>query len=639
MWRLQPAFTASLLGSLLLDLRRLVSQAGGGAGLAAAQGGDSWENDPLAPAVPPSLRQALGLAACVLPILDAAVDARLPGCQARLQELLAAFRSAASVPAACAAHAGVAAELAGHVARLAALAPAAAAAAAAVEERGAVGERVGVQLLVSGVRGLALADDCHAEAGPSPGSEWVQLRLRLDPKTAPAEGQASDPLQAPWQAVLAIVAAAVEQPAVAAQQSAVLALLAAVRAWVQVLIQTQQEGGQARAADAAAAALLASGPGCRSWLLALRRYSSGDVVLQAAQLVALLVQHSAAGLEAVLADAEDEAAAARPAAGREGAAALLFNLSVLQASVPYLAPAGLAAVWRRLYPLALSASGLAAGGAVQEQRSCRVFLQLLSLLRETADRLQAAGPHNGQADGPAAAAAPPQGVCRLVAHVLEAGAGSSGGGELEEVLLAALRWLQHVASWAERSEGEGSGVEAAADLAAALSAALASTASLAAAVRCAALSAARAWVCTSAGSAALLRDARLSSALLSAAVLHLSHLHPLTAAEAEQLLLAAAAPLALGCTMRSSDGRDGCADEVPHDAATAAALGPQQLQFKPVQLQQLLSCLAPGSSTDPPAVLTARAQPPAAGSLSEWLPRMLLYAQRAPCGAAPTHHA
>jgi hypothetical protein len=221
-----------------------------------------------------------------------------------------------------------------------------------------------------------------------------------------------------------------------------------------------------------------------------------------------------------------------------------------------------------------------------------------------------------------------------VAGILEAGARGSSRG-LEPVLLAVLDWLQHVASWADRGPQGESGLQELTDLAAALSAALACTDSHAAAVRCTALSATRAWVSTSAGSAALLQDAGLSVALFRAALLHLTDLHAPAASEAEQLLLAAAAPLALsgalcpvgsGAECRVTDSRD----------AAAAALEPQQLQFRPVQLQHLLSYLSPGSLAIP-TVLSSGEQLPV-NSPSDWLPRMLHYARGASPSTPPAHN-
>lgn len=586
-WRQQPAFTASLLGSLLADVQRLAAKA------AAEAAGD---------AAGATLKQVLALAACVLPILDAAAAARLPGCQQHLLQLLGAFQqavtAAAAADSAAAPTAAVAAELAGHVGRLAALAPAAAASPPASQSAQAEDEqqpqsasaespRVAVQLLVSGMVGLSLHE------------ERVRLQLSVDEgpagsTTTRSLAQAAEHLGQLFAAVAAFAAGATGEADVLAQPATVLALLAALCSWVQML---QAQGVQL---DGAAELLLpgasdSSGGGAgsaASWLLALRSYASREVVQQAAQLLLFLLQHSRSALDAVLADSAQLAAdgSSEPAA----AAALSFNLRLLQAAVPQLPPAQLASLLQQLLPHAEPAGAFAP----------RLLQSLLQLLQAAAQRL-------ATCREPAAAATLDQ-VLPLCAAIL----GSAGESPPEAVTLLALEWLQQAAAWPASVISEGR-------LAAPLSAALACAEAQSAAVRAAALAAARAWVGSEHGSRLLLRDAAAAAALYQAALLHLSDAELAVAAAARELLAAAAAPLALAGSLGATGGSSSsssCASSAVLAEAAAAALQPQRLGFTPAQLQRLLRHLTDASG--PAAVLTGSGEqsPPA---LRQWLPRLL----------------
>lgn len=583
-WRQQPAFAASLLGSLLADMQQLAGKA------AAEAAGD---------AAGATLKQVLALAACVLPILDAAAAARLPGCQQHLLQLLSAAQqavtAAAAADSAAAPAAGVAAELAGHVGRLAALAPAAAASPPAVASAQAAGAqraqpaaagspRVAVQLLGSGMEGLSLQ------------AEHVRLKLSVD--EGPAGSTATQPaaqtaacLEQLLAAVAAFAAAAAGQAGVLAQPTAVLALLSALRSWL-LLLQAQGV-----LLDSAAQLLLAGGAspqlsdssGCgsaASWLLALRSYASREVVQQVAQLLLLLLAHSRGALDALLADTRQLAAddGSDPAT----AAALSFNLRLLQAAVPQLPPAQLAALLQQLLPHARPAGALAP----------RLWQSLLQLLQPAAQRLATCREP--------VAAAPLDQVLPLCAAIL----GSAGDGKAppEAVALLALQWLQQAAAWpASDSSSEGR-------LAAPLGAALACAEAQSAAVRAAALTTVCAWVGSEHGSRLLLGDAAAAAALYQTALLHLSDAEPAVAAAARELLAAAAAPLALAGSLGaggSSGGGSSSTSSAAMAAAAAGALQPQQLGFTPAQLQRLLSHLTEAGS---PA-----GEPP----LRHWLPRLL----------------
>lgn len=597
-----------------------------------------------------SLRQLLALAACVLPLLDAAAASRLPSSHQHLRTLLDVLRQAVEAAAAvdgastvagaapsspAVAPAALTAELAGHVARLAALAPAAAAAAAAVAESG--GSSSGSQPeqqqaaasgeeAASAFESLQLGEQPSADAGDQQGRQIAQGQMQQGNTAAPAApptAQLVDSLQQLFAGVAAFAASAAGMPDVLAQPAAVLALLAATRSWVQMLLS------QSVPLSPAADLLLPHGGS--GWLLALRAYGNRDVILQAAQLLLLLLQHTPAALPALLDDTErqllqlraDGSGEAAGAAGEPAsvAAALRFNLQLLQAAATQLPPSSLGAAWQRLLPLAQPQTPLAVVPAEQpDQAPHRLWLLLLRLLQTTAERL-AAGRQ------PAASGLQQEWLA-LLASLLSQHASAP-----DAVLLIALECLEHSAAWpapaaeAGSLEEDGSTARSGEDpVAAALQAALACCDAPSAAVRAAALTAARAWVDGERGSCLLLRDAATAAAIYRAALLHLSDLHPPAAAAAEQLLVAAAAPLALSGALAGTSAGDSSAGAAAAGAA-ATALQRQQLGFRPAQLQQWLGYLEGGDG--PAAVLTPAGQR-AAPPLQQWLPRLLHSMQAVP---------
>jgi hypothetical protein len=633
-WRQQPAFTAALLGSLTADVQRFADKA---APPGAGAGGGTADNEGAS-----SLRQLLALAACVLPMLDATVTARHPACQQHLLHLLAAFQQAASAVAGAPA---AVMELAGHVGRLAALAPAAAAAAAAATSdkpssegpQQPAGEHVAVQLIAADVQALSVQEVQPAAANVE--RMLVKLHISEQSAAAPAaavptsEAEVVRGLQQQFAAVAAFAEGAASQAEVLAQPAAVLALLAAVRSWLQLL--GQQPAGAAAGAGAVllAAASDSGGQGSSrssrsSWLLALRSYSSTEVVLQAAQLLLQVLQHSpAAALVALLSDTELQMAALcsserNQSEAEVAPALLLFNLQLLQAAVPQLPAAGLFEAWQRLLPLARPGVQLAASG---DQQASQLWQLLLRTLHAIAQRLALGGQQ--EPAGGATGAVANQSLDLLATIIAGHCTGTSS--TPEPVLLLALHWLRQMAEWpAPQAPAAGSD-----GLAATLASALASVESPSAQLRAAALTALRAWVCGSKGCSLLLQDAPLASELFQTAVLHLADLHPAAAAAAQELVLAAAAPLALSSTLTATDAspRSNGGSPAASDAV-AAALQAQRLGLRPAQLQQWLDHLT--GTPGPTAVLTAAGQHQAA-PLRQWLPRLLASMQAVPGSSNP----
>lgn len=660
-WRQQPAFTATLLGNLLADMGRLADKAA--AETAEAPGEPSAAAAGSAGGA--SLRQLLALAACVLPMLDAATAMQLPTCCSHLHQFLHVCRHAAAAGAAGAvspaAASSAVAELVGHVSRLAALAPAAATATtlgssgsssstppgqpphallpATTTNPDAAGEYVAVQLSTS-MQALTLSSGEHQGAG----SEHVQLRLAIQPgATAGGEGSAAvsqsaaaDSLLQLFGAVAAFAEAALSNVSILAHTATVISTLAAVRAWLQMLVQQQQQPGSLGVPlDATATMLLprsASSPtavsaGSDCWLLSLLGYGSKDVVLQVAQLLALLLPHSPAALGAVLsaiqaaglaAGAAEESArssqeaASLPAAGwgaegADAAALLLSNFRLLEAVLPELPAAGLETVWQHLLPLA--AEGLLGPGGRQQASLLQAQQQFLRLLLATGQRLvDDCQQFKVAADALAA-----------LARVL------SSTSLPETILLATLQWLAQAAGWLAHQEAAAASVGAGSpagsnSISAVLSAALACTDAPSAAVRTAALGAARALVSSSQGAALVLADTEAAGQLYRCALLHLSDVQSEAAAAAQQLLEAAAAPLVLASAAGAASTGSRGGTSAAARAATEAALGPQHLGFRPPQLQQLLGFL---SSPDAPSALLTAAGPQQAAPLRHWLPRLL----------------
>ena len=633
-WRQQPAFTGSLLNSLLADMARLASKAAEEAApheaAAAAQAGAAAEAAAAAAAPPasttsPSLHQVLALAACMLPMLDAAAALRLPAAQRLLLGFLEACGQAAAAAAAAGAASPAAAtaatvELASHVARLAALAPAAAAASlpgggtsAEAQQGDAAGacERVAVQLVAR----LGLADQL------TPAAELVELRFSIQPAAAAAAGEPAGAaaaageraaallgsLQQLFAAVAAFSAAAAGSPATLAQPSTVLALLATVRSWAQVLVHHAQlaAGGTAVQLVEAAEVLLAAGGG-GSWLLGLRGYGSSDVLLQAAQLLGVLLPHSQAAVQALLADCMAQAQAVSSSTDSLPAAALRFNLHLLQAAVPRLPADSLRAVWQQLLPAA------AAGGpfalAEQQPQAPRLWQLWLALLQAAGRRLA-----DSQQLGAAAAA---DAALTYLSGVLASSATP------EPVLLQALRMMQQAAGWPAAAAEQHAPAQA-------LQAALQCVEAEVPAVRVAALAAAQALAASTRGGALLLREPVLAAGVYQSALLHLSDMHPPAAEAAQQLLATAAAPLAVcGALAAHSSSSSGCAAAAAE--AAAAALGAQRLGMRPAQLQQWLNFL---SSPAAPAAAAGERQ---AAPLQQWLPRLLHSMQAAPLPGGDT---
>ena len=584
-WRQQPSFAASLLGSLLADMQRLADKA-------------AAEADSDMPAVggplPGSLRQVLALAACVLPILDAAAAARVPSCQQCLLQLLQVVQQAVQAAVASGAPAGAAAvaELAGHVAKLSALAPAAAAAAlqpasssgggsTTPRSPGATHERVVVQLAAA-VQALDVRVEPAGAAAPA-----VQLQLAVEAQPDVVPG-----LRQLFAAVVALAGAAVAHASVLAQPAAVLAMLGAVRSWSHTLMKEREQLVETVAAELLPAPSQPSGSS--TWLLGLRGYGSRDVVQQAAELLLPVVRRSPAALEALL----EDTAAQTPGGGMpaaDGRDAALFNVQLLHAAVPQLLRAAQLLVWRRILRL-----------VVPDLDSLPQLLRppLLALLRSTSRQLMTADSGAAVGAGAAALAAVAGDALQLLAVLID-----GCGAEHEAELQAALHWLEEAAAWPALHDADHS-----TDVARVLAVCLACTDHAAAVVRAGALRASCAWVNTSSGSSALLREPRLASSLYQAAILHLSDLHPATAAAARALLLAAAAPLALGGVLSPSSSNGSVPD------AGAVALQPQLLGFTPAQLQQWLDWLAAGGR--PTALLTAAGQRQAP-RVHQWLPRLL----------------
>ena len=617
--RQQPGSAAPLLDSLLGDMQRFVAAAEQAVADAAADkeagGGTN--------AARASLRQVLALAACVLPMLDAAAASSLPSCQPYLllfmevlqRTVLAVAAAAAASPALPAAI--MAAELTGHVSRLAALAPAATAAAAAPSTSGGNG-------------GGQTAEAATAALG--------RLVLNMTeeehhPASAGSTAQQEASLQQLFTAVASFAAAAASQRTVLVQPAAPLALLAAVRSWLQMLM------GQSVPLDAAAELLLPS-PATQSaksgssWLLNLRAYGSKEVVEQAAQLLQLMLQHSPAALQALLADLDHQAAALGSTPGEatqpeqrepdramaSAAAALQFDLCVLQAALPQLSLGMLVALWQQLLHLAQQPSRLADVPAVPTEGLPPHRQLLLQILQAAAEQLVASR-HPG-------AVGVVQQALQLLTGLLDAHTAAP-----EQVILLGLQWLERTAEW-PALPSEAHEQQAAAEsrdqlsngspgLAAALAAAVVCADSHSAAVRAAALAAARALASTESGSTLLLRDAAAAASVYHTALLHLSDLDPAAAHAARELLLAAAAPLALAATLGDSHGSTTAAAS----EAAVVALQAQQLGVRPAHLRQLLDYIA--GAGGPAAVLTAAGQA-AAPPAEKWLPRLLHSMQAVP---------
>ena len=642
-WRQRPAFAGQLLDSLAADMLRFAAQqaAADAGGPSSATGGGGGGG----------LRPLLALAACSLCMLDAAAAARLPSCHQQLLKLLRLFRDAAvaaaatseactdAAAAATAAGPAVVAELAGHVGRLAALAPAAAAAAAAAAVAVATATGQAAAVAVDGGSGSETTPVVGVELDVVTGIADLSLESQQQQEPVAA-------LQQQFAAVAAFAEAAGSQAAVLAQPAAVLALLAAVRCWTQMLLQQPQ---QQPLLDGAAAALLpqpsASGGGAvGGLLLSLRSYGSKEAVLQSAQQLQLLLRYSPAALTPFLADCEHQAAAVAMAAAaarqdmEQPAVLLSFNLQLLQAAVGLMSDAALHQTWRCLLPLARQ-GGLVHAAAQQHQQ---LWLHLLRLLQTTAARLAA----RSITEAVAEATVRHDETMALLAGVVDEAAGSwasSGGAtggapaapstlaQNQPSLLLALRWMQQAASeysqqqqqqQQEHYQADSTGAGAAAALRAALACANADPS--APAVRAASLVALVSLVqCSGGALLASSSDPDVAVAVLQTALLHLSDLHPAAASASQQLLLAVAAPLAIATALTAAQG---CSDSATATAneklspavmcgtAAAMAIKPQQLVFRPLQMQQLLEFF--GSSCQQDAT--------AAAPLQQWLPRLLL---------------
>ena len=638
----QPGFLAALLDSLLADMQRLVDKASAAAQAVQASAGGSATGGSSAAAAAAteatsSLRQVLALAACVLPLLDAAAASKLPSSQRHLATFLAVLRhaveaAAAAAPAAAAAGvaqgssavapAALTVELSGHVARLAALAPAAASAAAAgsgtadssssspAAQRPNDGEPAAAadEEAARGMQQLRIEEP----AGTTASAEQPQPKPQQagepsgTPPAIPAATQQSHSLQQLFAGVADFAASAAGLTSVLAQPAAVLALLGTLRSWLQML------AAQPVPLGAAAELLLPSGGG---WLLRLREYGSRELVLQLAQLLLLLLQHFPAAVEALLIDTQLQKARLE-AAGTSGlgaaaaaaAAALRFDLQLLQAAVGQMPPATLHTLWQQLLPLVQPPSRLAAVPAGQpEQPPHRLWLVLLGLLQAAAQRLIGSRQH--------AAGSVQQEVLALLASLL-----SQQPSAPEPVLLHALQWLEQAAAWplaAAESVQHSRYSSVGGAAAAALQAAVACCEAQQADVRLAAFTAVGAWARGEPGSCLLLHEPTVAAAVFQAALVHLSDLHPPAAAAAEQLLVAAAAPLALSSAV-------GAASSSPPNSApaeaVAVALQRQQLGFRSAQLRQWMDHLE--GSDGPAAVLTAAGKQEAP-PLQQWLPRLL----------------
>lgn len=638
----QPGFLAALLDSLLADMQRFVDKASAqavqdSAGGSATEGSSAAAASAAATEAASSLRQVLALAACVLPLLDAAAASKLPSSQRHLAAFLAVLRHAVEAAAAAAdaaAAAGVAqgsaavapaaltVELSGHIARLAALAPAAASAAAAgsgttdssssstAEQRPDDGEQAAAadEVAARGMQQLSIAEPAGtAASAEQPQSQPQQAgEAGGTPPAIATAPQQSHSLQQLFAGVADFAAAAAGLTNVLAQPAAVLALLGTLRSWLQMLAAQHVPLGTATEL------LLPPGGG---WLLRLREYGSRELVLQLAQLLLLLLQHGPAAVEALLTDTQLQIArleaagtSGRSAAAAAAAAALRFNLQLLQAAVGQLPPATLHTLWQQLLPLVQPPSRLAAVPAGQpEQPPHRLWLVLLGLLQAAVQRLIGSRQH--------AAGSVQQEALALLASLL-----SQQPSAPEPVLLHALQWLEQAAAWRLSAAGSAkpssySSVGGAA--AAALQAAVACCEAQQADVRVAAFTAVGAWARGEPGSCLLLHEPTVAAAVFQAALLHLSDLHPPAAAAAEQLLVAAAAPLALS-------GAFGAASSSPSNStpgeAVVVALQRQQLGFRSAQLRQWLDYLE--GSDGPAAVLTAAGQQEAP-PLQQWLPRLL----------------
>ena len=635
----QPGFLETLLASLLADMQRFVDKAVAAAlsvqsaSAAASDAGPGAGASAAATEATNSLRQVLALAACVLPLLDAAAASQLPSAQQHLAAMLGVLRQAVEAAAAAAdaaaaagisqgssavAPAALAVELSGHVARLAALAPAAAAAAAgssaaessgrspAEQQHSSEQEAAAGEEAAAAIQQLSIAEavDSAAAGGqqlqpPPPAAE----EPKGTPPAASSATQTPDIFQQLFASVAAYAAAAAGVAGVLAQPAAVLAVLGALRSWVQMLAAQSVPPGTA------AELLLPTGGG---WLLGLRSYGSRDVVLQAAQLLLPLLQHSHAALEALAADIQLQAAQLQAAASSQpavaaAAAALRFDVQLLQAAVAQLPQPSVLVLWQQLLPLARPPTPLTAVPADQPgQPPHRLWLALLVSLQAAGQRL---------VDSRQLKAGSTQ---REVLALLTSLLGQPTAAP-EPVLLQALQWLEQAAAWPldaadpEQASSSCSSREAAA---AALKAAVACCEAGQADVRVAALAAVRAWLDGELGSCLLLGDASAAAAMFQTALLHLSDLHPPAAAAAEQLLVAAAAPLALSGASAANAGPSSCAA----DEAVAVALQRQQLGFSSAQLRQWLDYLE--GSDGPAAVLTAAGQQ-AAPPLQQWLPRLL----------------
>jgi hypothetical protein len=499
-----------------------------------------------------------------------------------------------------------------------------------------------VQVSVAGTQALSVQERQPAAADV----ERALLKLRISEQPAPAataaaaaisEAQSVLGLQQQFAAVAAFAKGAASRTEVLAQPAAVLALLAAVRSWLQML------GQQPAEAAAAAGALLLATAGepagqeggnsssRSSWLLKLRSYSSKEVVLQAAQLVLLVLQRSpAASLAALLADTEHQTAALLSSERQQShadadadaaPALLLFNLQLLQAAVPQLPAVGLLELWQRLLPLARPGMQLVAFG---DQQASQLWQLVLRTLQAAAQRL-ALDTQDWSAGGAAGAVAD-QSLALLAAILASQSAGISS--TPEPVLLLALQWLRQMAEW-PALQAPSPGTDG---LAATLAAALACVDATSAQLRAAALTALSALMCSSKGSSLLLHDAALASKLLQTALLHLADLHPAAAAAAQELVLAAAAPLALSSALAAAGSPSSSGGSPAASDAVAAALQAQRLGFRPAQLQQWLDHLT--GTPGPSAVLTAAGQHQAA-PLRQWLPRLLASMQAVPGSSNP----
>ena len=615
-WRQNPALATRLLDNLQADLERLASERGqqraapaarrgAGAPGKAGRTGGAWSE---------ATHKLLAVAACAAAILEAAAPAMPEFGLPQLLRYLQALATTVQQPTMGASSTVAAvAELSGHVARLASLAEAATAlqgsagstssgtrpsAARVAEPAGQQGEGMDLSALAE-----SLPLEEQAAVRPAGGAPAA-----VPPQHAPLLGACA--------AAATFCASAVRRPAVLAQPAAVCAVLAAQRRWLQLLIDRQLEP----ALEAAAAELLATGP-ARSpgagWLLRLRSHSSKEVLQSLAQLLFLLLQHSATALELLLSDLRAVAAAAAapappaagpakastssagpgsdPGTGDEQEAAqpvvpLLFTVQLLQKAVGQLPAGSAASIWAALHSFALPGAGL----------STQAWCAVLALLHGAAALLVA------QQDAEAAAAAA-QRYLDLVAVLLQSSKLA------DAVVLRGLQGLQHVLPHMPAHGSYGASLEDTVSLVAAAADAPS------AAVRQAATQGLQALASSAAGSRLLLLRAQAAAQVFHAAVLRLGDVHPAVATAAAQLVVSAAATLALAGGVHSSGTGQPTRSSAPALAA-AAALQPQSRGFRPAQLQQLLSHL---TGEAPAAVVLAAAADRQDGEVQQWLANLL----------------